>query len=242
MMTNLSKKYSKANPKENNPVYLCKFCGTKFQKEKTLTTHMCVKKQRHIDINTAGSRFGLRAFQKFYELTMQSKKLKSIDEFIDSPYYIDFAKFGNHLAALKPLYIDKYIEFVIMNGVKLKDWTKDFVYDTYIIDVIKKEPANSATDRTITEIIEWCDKNHIPFNDFFFSISANEAAYLIRTGRISPWVLYLSPSGEQLMSRFNEEHGKMIAGIIDAAYWMKVFKKSGDDVEYIRTLLEQSGL
>lgn len=220
----------------------CKYCKKKFHKIETISKHICVKKQRHLDINTAGSRFGLRAFQKFYELTTQSKKPKSIEEFINSPYYIDFAKFGNHLAALKPLYIDKYIEFVIMNGVKVKDWTKDYVYDTYVIDVIKKEPANSATDRSITEIIEWCDKNKILFSDFFFSISTNEAAYLIRTGRISPWVLYLAPTGEQLMNRFNEDHGKMIGGIIDAAYWMKVFKREPDDVEYIRTLLEQSGL
>ena len=123
--------------------HVCKFCKTKFHKSTTLSTHMCVKKRRHLDINTAGSRFGLRAFQRFYTLTTQSKSLKSIDDFIDSPYYIDFAKFGNHLAQLKPLYIEKYIDFVIMNGIKLKDWSKDYVYDTYIDDLIKKEPAAS---------------------------------------------------------------------------------------------------
>lgn len=203
---------------------------------------MCVKKKRHMEINSSGSRFGFRAFQRFYTLTMGAKKPKLVDEFINSPYYTDFAKFGNHLDNLRPVYIEKYIDYVIMNGVKLKDWTKDFVYDVYIEDLVKKEPAGSAIERTITEIMGWCEKNNVEFTKFFSSISANEAAYLIRTGRISPWVLYLAAGGDSLMSRFNEDHEKMIGSIIDPGQWMQKFKKDTEEVEYIKELLVQAGL
>ena len=203
---------------------------------------MCVKKRRHMEINSSGSRFGFRAFQRFYEITMRPKAPKSIDDFISSPYYIDFAKFGNHLAALKPIHMDQYIDYVIRNGVKLKDWTKDFVYEVYLDDLIKKEPATSATAITITEIMEWCDINNVKFKDFFVTVSANEAAYLIKTGRISPWVLYLSSSGGDLMTRFTEDHSRMIGNMIDPGFWSKKFKKSEDDVLYIKGILEQAGL
>lgn len=222
--------------------YECKFCGTKFHKETTLSTHMCVKKRRYMDIDLAGSRLGFRAFQRFYELTTKGKKPKTKEEFINSSFYIDFAKFGNHLASLKPVYVEKYIDYVIMNGVKLKDWTKDFVYDVYVEDLVKKEPAVSATERTIQVIMNWCEENNVPFNEFFSKITANEAAYLIKTGRISPWVLYLCASGDNLMSRFTEDHSKIIGNVIDPGHWMKKFKKADDDVEYIKTLLEQAGL
>lgn len=221
---------------------ICKYCSKAFHLPGTLQTHMCVKKRRHMDINTAGSRLGFRTFQRFYELHVKSKKTKTIDDFINSPYYIDFVKFGNHLALLKPVYTEQYIDYVIMNGVKLKDWTKDFVYEFYIEDLVKKEPATSATDRTITNIMEWSEKNGVPFNEFFKKVSANEAAYLIKTGKISPWVLYLSPTGEELMNRFNEDHSKMIGGVIEPGAWMKKFKKLEEDVEYIRNLLEQAGI
>jgi len=221
---------------------ICKHCNKSFAKISTLSTHMCVKKQRYLDINQAGPRFGLRAFQRFYELTTQSKKIKTIEEFIDSPYYIDFARFGNHLAILKPIYIEKYIEYVILAGVKLKDWSKDFVYDLYIEDLVKKEPAINATERSITEIMIWCENNNTEFSKFFSEVNVNESAHLIRTGRISPWVLYLAESGEALMLRFNDDHSKMIRLVIDAGFWMKKFKKDKEDVEYIRTLLEQAGL
>jgi len=222
--------------------FVCKYCSTKFHKEITLSTHMCVKKRRHMEIDTPESRFGLRAFQKFYEITTHSKKIKSAQEFIDSPFYIDFVKFGNHIATLRPVHPEKFIEFVIKNSVKLKDWTKDFVYDTYIVDLLHKEPAESATDRTITEIMEWCEKNKADFNLFFDTVSANEASYMIRTGKISPWVLYLCESGGRLMDRFSEDHAKIITPVIDPAFWMKKFKNNTEDVNYIKTLLEQAGL
>lgn len=222
--------------------YKCKFCGTKFHKETTLTTHMCVKKRRHMDLNSTGSRLGFRTFQRFYEKNTASKGLKSTDDFINSTYYVDFVKFGNYLAMLKPVHIEKFIDFVVMGGLKLKDWTRNEVYDLYVEDLIKKEPAVSATERTITEILEWCEANKVEFGKFFEEINANEAAHLVRTGKISPWVLYLSASGEKLMNRFNEDHAKMIGAIIDPGFWMKKFKKSDDDVEYIRNILEQAGL
>lgn len=249
MMTNQSKNYS--NPQQISNFlgkgsmeqnFQCKFCDKKFHKETTLLTHMCVKKQRHMDINSTGSRFGFRAFQRFYTLTTNSKSPKSIDDFIRSDFYIDFAKFGNHLSVLKPLYMDQYIDYVIRNGVKLKDWTKDFVYDVYINDLLQKEPAQSATERTIVEIMEWCEKNKVEFKNFFTTISANEAAYLIKTGRISPWVLYLSTTGGDLMFRFNEDHSKIIGEIIDPGIWARKFKKAEDDVLYIKGILEQVGI
>lgn len=203
---------------------------------------MCVKKQRYLDVNAAGPRLGLRAFQRFYELTTQSKKVKTVDDFINSPYYIDFAKFGNHVALLKPIHSEKFMDFVILNGIKLKDWTKDFVYATYIEDLVRKEPASSAVERTITEIIEWTDKNGVEFDKFFCTVNENEAAYMVKTGRISPWVLYLSATGGELMDRFTEDHSGMIASIIDPAFWMKKFKRLDDDVEYVRDILAQLGI
>lgn len=220
----------------------CKFCGKQFHQEKTLTTHMCVKKQRHMDANAAGPRIGFLTFQKFYVISTNAKKPKTLEEFINSQYYIDFVKFGNHLALLKPVHIDQYIEFVIKNGVKLKDWTKDSVYELYVEDLVKKEPAASATDRSIVEIIAWAEKNGSPFNHFFNDISANEAAYLIKTGKISPWVLYLSANGDHLMSCFTEDHAKMIGNVIDPGFWMKKFRKNPDDVNFIQSVLTEAGL
>ena len=222
--------------------HICQYCNKAFEKITTLSTHMCVKKRRYMEIETPASRFGYRTFQRFYDITMASKKPKSAQEFIDSPYYIDFVKFGNHVANLKPVYPDKFIDFVIRNSVKLKDWTKDFVYDTYIVDLVKKEPADAATDRSLSEIIEWTTEHNVAFGDFFKAISTNEVAHLVRTGKISPWILYMSESGGNMIDSFNEDHAKIVGDIIDPGFWMKKFKNNTDDVTFITALLEQAGL
>lgn len=231
-----------SNLKKMEQNHVCKFCTKPFHKESTLATHMCVKKQRHMDLTSSGSRFGFRAFQRFFEINTHSKRIKTTTEFIESQYYIEFVKFGNYVAMLKPVHMEKFFDFVIRNGVKLKDWTAEYVYQAYIIDLTQKEPAGSATERTITNILEWCDENNTEFNNFFSSVSANEGSYLISTGKISPWVLYLCAGGEDLMCRFNADHAKMIGGVIDPGFWMQKFKKDPNEVDYIKNLLSQAGL
>lgn len=222
--------------------YQCKYCNARFHRESTLSTHMCVKKRRFDDSNATGPRLGFRTYQRYYTQVMRTKKLKTLDEFIDSEFYTDFVRFGNHLAMLKPIHHDKYVDFVIMSGAKLKEWTSDLLYRAYIIDLVRSEPAVSATERSITNIVEWSTENSSAFNTFFSDISPNEAAYMISVGKISPWVLYLSENGGSLIGKFNEDHSKMIGDIIDPGVWMKKFKKNSEDVEYIRDLLSQTGL
>ena len=222
--------------------HVCKYCGKGFHRESTLATHVCVKKRRHMEASATGPRLGLQVFVRFYQITAISKKTKTLDEFVESQFYIDFVKFGHHLSNLKPLYTDRFIDFVITTGVKIKDWTRDYVYDLYIDDLVKREPADAGTERSIANIIEWCDANGCEFTDFFSTVNVNQAAHMIKTGRISPWVMYLSDTGDALMSRFNEDHARLIGNIIDPSIWMKKFKQLPDEVEYIKGLLWQVGL
>lgn len=219
----------------------CKFCKSKFHRESSLASHLCVKKQRNLDVNTAGFRYGFRVFQRFYSLTTSTKKIKTQQEFIDSAYYIDFVKFGNHIDLLKPVYIEQYIDFVILSGLKMTKWVSDDVYNLYIENLVKTEPAASAIERSITTIMDWCDESSKEFDKFFIEVSVNEASYLIKTGRISPWILYLCSTGNNLVERFNEDHANLIGQIIDPGFWMRKFKKS-DEVDYIKNLLIQAGI
>lgn len=223
-------------------LHQCKYCDRKFHKLSSLTVHLCPKKQRYLQIDAPHSRFALMTFQRFYELTTKSKKPKTIEEFIDSPYYIDFVRFGNYLVSIKPVNMSQFIDFVIHSGIKLKDWSQDFVYEKYIEDLIKRESDDVAVERSITTMEEWSKDNNTQLCDFFQSINLNEAAHLIKYGKISPWVLYLSESGDTLIKKFNQDHIKLIGNIIDPPFWHKKFNSKKDDVAYITELLEMAGL
>lgn len=239
MIKQLKKSSSKSNMEQPHQ---CKYCNTRFHKESSLAKHQCVKKRRHMEANASGPRIGFSAFLKFHELTSSGRKQKTLEDFINSQFYIDFVKFGHHISTLKPVYPDLFIEYVIRNSIKLKDWTSERVYEAYIADLLKKEPAGGAVERSIDYIVKWTSENNTNFTDFFECVSPNEAAYMIKTGKISPWVLYLAKSGDTLMGQFTEDHSKMIGDIIDPTVWARKFRNNTDDVTYIQDLLDQAGL
>ena len=105
--------------------YVCEFCNKPFAKEKTLMVHVCENKRRHFSKNEKHVQLGLIAFQKFYEIMQPSIKKKSFDDFVNSPYYNAFVKFGSFLTNSNPLYPERYITWVIRSGTKLDLWHSD---------------------------------------------------------------------------------------------------------------------
>lgn len=222
--------------------FACKFCGKSFAQEKTLASHLCTKKQRHADKDSFGSRFGFRVYQRFYELTTSTKAPKTFDEFVESTYYLSFVKFGRYIAQLDPIDPGSFVDFVIKNGVKLAQWQAPFVYETYLTELLKREPAERGVERTFAFINDWAEENKCDYKDFFKIVPSTEATYLIKTGRISPWLLYLADSAEQLFNRLNEEQYKIIEPIIDPTEWSKKIKKNEDDVLFIKQLCAAAGM
>lgn len=55
------------------------------------TTHVCVER-RHMEASATGPRLGLQVFVRFYQITAISKKTKTLDEFVESQFYIDFVR------------------------------------------------------------------------------------------------------------------------------------------------------
>ncbi len=220
----------------------CKFCNNSFARENTLANHMCVRKRRYADKDRKPNRLGFKVYLRFFKLTTRSKKPKTVEDFIASQYYNDFVRFGRYLAELKPINTDAFVDYVIKNGVKLKDWTKEYVYDAYLKEHVIKEPADKALERTIVEMEKWAKQNNDCFRDFFRKANENEATFMIRSGRISPWVLYLSESGDELFKRLNEEHGKIIDESINPEDWEVIFEKRQDEVEFVASILDEAGI
>jgi hypothetical protein len=220
----------------------CKFCDKSFKSEKTLSSHMCPRKRRWAEKENLSSRLGFRVFQRFYEITANSVNAKSFDEFIRSQYYTDFVKFGRYLGHRDAVDTERFIDFVIKNGVKLRDWRKPYVYETFLHELMNKEPVERALERTFLSLEEWAKENNTTFNKFFEEVTTNEATHIIQSGRISPWVLYLSESAGELLGRMSSEQGDMIQSIINPAIWKGRFHNRPDDVEFVINVLGKAGL
>src|SRR5210317_1235475 len=98
--------------------FKCEYCGKEFVKEKTLAVHVCEQKRRYLAKNEKHTQMGLMTYQKFYEFTQKGKATKTFEEFVKSPYYTAFVKFGSFMVNTAPIYPELFVEYVVKSGVK----------------------------------------------------------------------------------------------------------------------------
>lgn len=220
----------------------CKWCRGTFRSERTIARHLCVKKRRWADRDMTHVRLGYRVFQMFYDLTLTQSKPKTQEDFIASAYYEGFVKFGRSCVRNEYLEPEKFAEWLIKHGKKLSDWCKDTTYNEFLLEYVKREPGLRALERSIMYLSEWSQETGQHWQDYFRVVSTPRAVYDIRAAKISPWILYLSDSGSELLVRFSDEQVKIIHDLIDAKFWMKLFQENPEEVREIQTTCEAAGI
>jgi hypothetical protein len=222
--------------------YKCVHCGKSFMKDKTLVAHMCERKRRALQKDEKRVQAGFMAFNRFWQLTQNAKVLKTYDNFADSSYYNAFVKFGSFINNVRPLYPDKFIDYVIKSGVKLDHWCRDELYEKYLFEALKTEPVESAVQRTLQTMMEWADDHKAVYTHYFNYVSLNKAVHDIRNGHISAWVVLNVPSGQTMLKNMSDEQLNMIAPAIDIPFWLRKFKDVPADVALVKEICREIGM
>ncbi len=222
--------------------YICQYCKHGYTKESTLVTHVCEQKRRFLAKSEKHVMIGYDAFVRFFQLTQNCKGNKTYEEFAKSPYYNAFIKFGSYVSNVNPLYPNQYIEWVIRSGVRLDDWCKDALYEKYALELIHTESVEVALQRSITHMQLWAEKNDSQWNHYFKYVSSNRAAYDIRDGKISPWLLLNSKSGKALLGNLDDTQLSTLSGILNPDIWLKKFKKQTSDLELVKQVVKEAML
>ena len=223
--------------------YICEYCGNGYTREKTLAVHMCQPKRRALQKNEKRVQLGTYAFNQFYKLSAGAKKDKTYEEFCKSPYYNAFVKFGSFISNVRPLYPERYIDYVVTSGVKLDHWCKEEMYEKYATNLIKKEGVETALERSVMTMMEWAEENEpAPWNHYFQHVSLNRAVWHIKDGKVSPWLLLNCRSGKEMLSKLNDEQLNMVYNIMDPEHWAMRFKRTPNDVQLVKDVAKESNL
>jgi hypothetical protein len=226
-------------------MYSCKYCKKEFKKESTLAAHLCEPKRRHQQQNETGVQLGFKAYLRFYELTQGSAKLKTYEDFVASPYYMAFVKFGRYLVAIRCINTGSFIDWLLKNNKKIDYWTKEAFYLEWMREYLKKENVKDALERALKEMQDLADddsKLNGEFNNYFRQANANRICQHIANGRISPWIVFNCASGVEFLETLNEEQLSMIIEWIDPDYWQRKFTDYMADTEWTKHILKQAGL
>lgn len=224
--------------------FKCKYCDKAYRKESTLAAHLCENKRRAQQEKETGVQFGLQAYLRFYEVTQGSAKLKTYSDFVKSPYYTAFVKFGRHMVEIRAVNPRQFIDWVLKENKKIDHWTHEKVYVEYLHAYMKKEAVQDALERALTEMQEYADevKTLASFKDYFRYGNSNRVCYHITSGRISPWIVFNCTSGVEFLESASEEQIAMIMPWIDPDFWQRKFADYVADTEWVKMILQEAGL
>jgi len=226
-------------------MYKCKYCEKTYRKESTLFAHLCEQKRRWQQEKETGVQLGLKAYLRFYELSQGSAKLKTYADFVTSPYYNAFVKFGRYSQSIRCINFGNYLDWLLRNNKKIDRWCSDQLYTEWLPEYLKKEATQDALERALKEMTEYAETHpelRNGFSDYFRYGNANRICYHISTGRISPWVIYNCGSGIQFLEELNEEQTVIILPWIDPEYWQRRFHDYLADAEWVKDILQKAGL
>lgn len=221
--------------------FTCEFCNRAFARETTLLSHSCEPKRRWNDRDSAPNRIGLQCWHNFYAKNTVSKKKKTYMDFIKSAYYSAFVKFGLYcvnVAVINPL---RYSDWLLENSISVDDWCQDSNYTRYLVEYLKAEDPFDAIARSIETTLKLSRQEGLVTNDYLRYGNKNKICYEITAGRISPWMLYQSESGQNLLDSLDESQVRSVFEYIDPEKWAVKFKRYPDVVKQINALLTEAG-
>ena len=221
--------------------YTCQFCKKDFVRETSLAVHSCEPRRRRQERSERGVELGFQAYIKFYEMTQGSAKLKTYDDFCSSPYYKAFVKFGRYCVSIRAINPARFMEWVLKQNKKIDHWCSDTVYTEYLAFYLRVENVNDALARAMEFGIDWSEKTGNPPHDCLRYGGTNAMVYAVTAGRISPWIIFNSESGQHFLSELNQEQIALVYPYIDVDHWQKRFQDYPADQEYAKDILKQAG-
>jgi hypothetical protein len=221
--------------------HVCDYCKKEFVRETSIQAHMCEPKRRHQQRDEPGPRLGFQAYIRFYESMAGSARNKTHDTFCESSYYRAFVKFGHYCVNTRVINPDRFMAWLLKHNRKIDHWCSDKVYTEYLVDHLKVEAVDDALARAIEFGMDWAEKNTSPAHDCMRYGNANVLCYAVTAGRISPWVIYNSESGQKFLRELDATQVAMIWPYIDSDAWQKRFQDRPQDQAYAKNILKQAG-
>jgi hypothetical protein len=220
----------------------CEFCNKSFKSERTIMVHVCEQKRRFMAQHERHVILAFETFNRFHKLSLNAQIDKTYEEFCHSRYYNSFVKFGSFVNNVNPLYPYQFIDYIIKKNVKLHLWCNEGLYDKYVLDLVRSEPVEVALERTIIHMMDWGTKNNDEWNHYFNNASLNKAAYDVKDGKVSPWLILNSNKGKLMLKKFDDDQLNTINSILNIPFWLRKFKRYPQDVELVKNIVKEAEL
>lgn len=184
----------------------------------------------------------LIAYQSFFTVAMRAPKPPSFDDFAKSQFWGAFLRFARHMLDINAIRPTAFVDFLIRTEVPVDRWTSPVVYETYVRELSKTESPDAAVERNILLMQQWAMDTGEHWTDFFRKVAPPVAALWVRSGRISPWVLFVASSAKDMLTRLGPEQAQIVEKTIDVRFWEAKLERHKEEVARIRAILDEAGV
>lgn len=221
--------------------FVCEFCKKEFARETSMAVHMCEPKRRWQERDERGVQLGLQAYLEFYRHQQGSARLKTFQDFADSAYYRAFVKFGRYCVDTRVINPSQFMSWLLKHNKKIDRWCSDQLYTEYLVEYVQVEAAADALERAMEYALTWAESNSAAPQDCVRYGNVNATCHAIVTGRISPWIIYCSNSGQEFLTNLNSEQVAMIWPYINSDIWQRRLSDYAADREWVTDILTKAG-
>lgn len=222
--------------------FRCEHCNKTFKKPGTLMNHLCEPKRRWMEKDKPANRIAFIAWSKFYQQYQPRGKKKEYRDFTSSAYYGGFVKYGVYcvdVGVINPL---MYVDWLLKEKVPLDNWASDRHYDRYLIEYTRLEDGMDAIKRSVETLLKFAEEDNIQLSDVLRYTNTNKICHKIISGKISPWLLFNSASGQYFLSTLNPGQTEMVFEYINPDIWNIKFMRDQKNVKDVQNLLQQAGI
>lgn len=219
----------------------CSDCGKIFRRSQSLEVHLCEPRRRRLQRGERPVQIAFQAFLEFFRDLHGSSRLKTQQDFEQSPYYRAFVKFGHYAVNTRVIDPEAYLHWCVAARKKIDHWDRDSVYTEFLIDWLPRESMTTALARTLQWADAWSNNNQAPAQHCLRYGNANAICHAVSSGRISAWVIYNCDSGQQFLQDLDAAALAMIWSYIDADRWQHTFRQNLSDQMLCQQALAAAG-
>lgn len=225
----------------DSPHFKCKYCGRQFVREHHYLNHKCKEMKRDEELRTPSGQTALN----YYQLWMRTMKRNppSAAAFVTSRYYrtfMNFVEFSKKVDLPKP---EKFVWLMVHKDYPPTIWTTDDAYTTYLEFLDRKTTPLEQASTSIETLLAIADRHDVEPSEVFSVLQVQELIHLLRTRRLSAWLLLFSKKFKHIFANDTTAEQRMIIeNLIRPEYWGEKLEEHAEDVKTIKMLVAEMGI
>lgn len=221
--------------------FTCKHCQKSFVRERSYLEHQCKQMKRQEELQSPTGQAAWLLYQSWFRAM---KKMPPRSEaFIASKYFRTFmniATFVQRVSMPKP---EKFVWLMVQKDFPPTMWLLDEAYAMYIDYLEYTATPIEQVQISIDTLFSLAEKNDVDVDQVFTKIHPNDLIHLVRSRRLSPWLLLLSKKfKEYFVKVVTTEQRIILETLIRPENWVERFEKHKDTVDKIKQCVRELNL